>query len=267
LKLADSHIHLFEQGYPGRYDALFPAGDLPIYEKIREAHGIGRALVVGFEGEPWARGNNRYIARLAKDRPWIVPLTYSDPSCDLTKSKLEEAWVQGFAGLSLYTFKREEVDILNTLPPEAIDSLNEHRAIISLNSTPEIAGKMRPFFERLPSTRILLSHLGMPEGMTGAIRQLRPVLALADLPHVGIKVSGAYALNSYPHSGLRALVGKLQAAFGESRLYWGSDFCPALDSVSFTQTLELGLPTGFLSRRIFEGNLQRIINRVKGRRP
>ncbi len=264
MKLADSHIHLFQHGFPGRYGSLFPAGDLPVYEKIREAHSVEQALVVGYEGDPWAGGNNRYIARLAKTHSWITPLAYAVPGA-LTSKTLAHFWQQGFAGLSLYIFKPEAADVLNRLSAEVIDSINIHRAIISLNCPPGIAGQMRPFFERLTDTRILLSHLGMPDKMTGAARQLLPIFKLADLPHLGVKVSGAYALNAYPHPGLSALLSKLKAVFGESRLYWGSDFCPSLDSVSFTQTIELGLPAGLLSKNICAGNLSRIIKRVKYR--
>ncbi len=264
MKLADAHIHLFPHGFPGRYGPLFPAGDISVYEKIREEHSVGRALVVGYEGEPWSHGNNRYIAKLAHKHPWITPLAYCQPAA-LTPKTLKRLWQQSFAGLSLYIFKKEDADAFNRLSSEAVNSLNKHRAIISLNCPPDIAWLMRPVFERLADTRILLSHLGMPEKMTAAARQLRPVLKLADLPHLGVKVSGAYALNTYPHPHLPELLSKFKAAFGESRLYWGSDFCPALDSVSFAQTIELGLPAGLLSQDICAGNLDRIMKRVRYR--
>lgn len=262
MKLADSHIHLFKHGFPGRYGSLFPAGDLSVYEKIREVHDVERALVVGYEGEPWARGNNRYIVRLAKTHSWITPLAFCEPTA-LSSKTLKRLWRQGFAGVSLYIFKKEDAGALNCLSPETIDALNEHYAIISLNCPADIAGLMRPFFARLAGTRLLISHLGIPEKMTGAARQLHPVLKLADLPHLGLKISGAYALNAYPHPGLPALLSTLKTAFGESRLYWGSDFCPALDNVSFAQTIDLGLPAGLLSQDICAGNLNRIIKRVK----
>lgn len=263
MKLADAHIHLFQRGFPGRYGALFPGGDLSVYEKMREVHSVGSALVVGYEGEPWARGNNRHIARLARLHSWMVPLAYSDPFHDVFPRRLVDRWRQGFAGLSLYVFKKEEVDALNGLPSESIDLLNRHRAIISLNSPPDVAVQLRPFLERLDKTRILLSHLGMPEKMSVALRQLRPVFTLAGLPHVGVKVSGAYALNAYPHQGLSGVVEKLSAAFGPSRLYWGSDFCPALDFVSFEQTINLGLPENFLPKEVYAGNLMKIMKRVQ----
>lgn len=265
MKLADAHIHLFQRGFPGRYGSLFTGGDLSVYEKMRKVHCIGPALVVGYEGEPWARGNNRHIARLARQYSWIIPLAYFDPINALAPRQLSARWQQGFAGLSLYVFKNEEVDALNSLSPEFIDLLNQHRAIISLNCPPGIAGQIRPFLERLGDTRILLSHLGMPEKMTGAIRQLRPILRLAALPHVGVKVSGAYALNTYPHSGLSEVVKKLSADFGASRLYWGSDFCPALDFVSFEQTIDLGQSEKFLTKEIYGRNLMRIVKRVQRR--
>ena len=51
--LADSHIHLFENGYQNSGE-----NTLESYLAIIEKFAISRALVVGYEGEPWAVGNN-----------------------------------------------------------------------------------------------------------------------------------------------------------------------------------------------------------------
>jgi len=100
--------------------------------------------------------------------------------------------------------------------------------------------------------------------MSGAQARVRPVLSLADLSHVGVKLLGTYACNAYPHSGLKELTGDLIAAFGPSRLCGGSDFSPALDYMSFAQTIEAFQKLAGLSNRaIFSRNLQNIIRRVR----
>jgi len=100
MKLADSHIHLFRNGYPGRYGALFPKGGEPAaYEAIRKAHSIELALVVGYEGEPWCRGNNRYLAALVISRPWMVPLAFCRADREPRVATLLSWWRRGFAGL------------------------------------------------------------------------------------------------------------------------------------------------------------------------
>ncbi len=57
----DSHIHLFAEPYWGQGET-----EESLYGRIRAAHGIGSALVVGFEGEQRFLGNNRHILGLAR---------------------------------------------------------------------------------------------------------------------------------------------------------------------------------------------------------
>jgi len=144
------------------------------------------------------------------------------------------------------------------------DALNSRRAIISVNCPSHLVEKLRLLFGRLGNTRILLSHLGMPGAMRSARKKLQPVLGLAALPHVGVKLSGVYACNDHPHPGLCELLEDLLRAYGGSRLYWGSDFSPALDVVTFAQTL---MAYRALSRRVpaevFARNLQDVIRRVR----
>ena len=260
MKLADSHIHLFRNGYPGRYGSLFPkGGEVAVYEAIRQVHGIGRALVVGFEGEPWSRRNNRYLATLAPSHSWMAPLAFCPASRAPRRETLLSWWRLGFVGISIYVSNLYEAEMIAGWPADIVKTLNDRRAIISMNCPSEQGEKLRCFFERLGNTRILLSHLGLPGTMRSAPKMLKPVLGLATIPHVGVKLSGGYACNDFPHDGLRALVGDLLQSYGGSRLYWGSDFSPALDCVTFAQTIE---PFRGSPEEIFSRNLQTAISRV-----
>lgn len=238
MKLADSHIHLFRGGFPGRYGPLFPAGDeIAIYERIRGSHSVETALVVGYEGAEWSRGNNRYLATLAKRSDWIVPLAFSHV-CRPPKAGQIISWHRdGFAGTSIYVSGSEDAKALCSWPEQVLGELNSVRAILSINCPAGVVDGLRPFLEALPEARILLSHLGLPGRMEEARKQLVPVLELADITHLWIKLSGAYACNGYPHPGLSDLLDALRDTYGERRLCWGSDFSPALDSVTFSQTI------------------------------
>ncbi len=265
MKLADAHMHLFAAGYPGRYGALFPkGGETAMYESIRRVHDIACALVVGYEGEPWSRGNNRYIARLAATRSWMAPLAYCSSASAPGVAHLRKWRGAGFAGVSWYVSNPREAEIVSACSDDAAALLNDWRAIVSVNCPPEVAEVLHPLFARLPETRILLSHLGLPGLLPGARANLGPVLRLASLPHVGVKVSAAYACNAHPHPGLTGLVAPLRRAFGESRLYWGSDFSPALDDVTFSQTVAAFSGLAWESpEEVFSLNLRRLIGRVR----
>lgn len=263
MKLADSHIHLFQRGFPGRYGALFPSGsEATVYETIRRAHRIDAALVVGYEGDRWAQGNNRYLAALAKTNAWMTPLAFCHPGTPPTVRQLAAWRSAGFSGLSLYAEKAADAEGLTRWPTHVLASLNERKAILSVNCPALLLGALAPFFERLENTRILISHLGSPSRLSPASKVWKPILKLAKHPQIGIKLSGAYACGEYPHAGLSQAVNLLLQSFGAGRLYWGSDFSPALDHISFPQTLSafdgLGLPP-----QVFHDNLCRVIRRAR----
>lgn len=265
LTLADSHLHFFAQGYPGRYGALFPrGGEVTIYEQIRRIHSVERALVVGYEGEPWAAGNNRYLAKLVKSHAWMTPLAFASSTEEPTTARLNAWWRQGFAGLSIYVTTAAEARRVVKWSQLLADTLNAKRALISVNVPSHLVENLRPLFERLTETRILLSHLGLPGAMATASSELNPILDLADLPHLGVKYSAAYACNAYPHSGLPEILRALFDRFGPSRLYWGSDFSPALDDVTFSQTIEsVRVFLADDASPIFSKNLCAAIRRVR----
>jgi len=265
MKLNDAHIHLFRGGFPGTYGALFPKGrEVLVYEEIRKAHSIDRALVVGYEGDPWARGNNDYLAGLAKNHPWIAPLAYFPATKDPAVTKLQSYWKKGFFGISLYVVTKGDVEAVSRWSTRVRDELNHHRAIVSLNCPAELVIGLKPLLSTLDATRILLSHLGMPNDIAESRKSLKPVLQLSELPHVGVKLSGAYACNSYPHPGLSGLVRGLIKAYETKRLYWGSDFSPALDHVSFAQTIApFADMSPSLTSDVLANNLTRILKQVR----
>lgn len=265
MTLADAHIHLFAGGYPGRFGVLFPRGEeLRIYEAFRRVYQVRRALVVGYEGQHWSRGNNRYIERLAARHAWIAPLAYCALSRVLRARQISTWRQKGFVGLSWYITSQNEEDALRNSSQEVWKMLNAWRAVISVNATAGTAGRLHEIFSRLPETRILVSHLGLPGRLPGARKHLLPVLKLASLSHVGVKLSGAYACEAFPHPGLDGLLSDLRNTFGERRLFWGSDFSPALDHVTFEQTVATFTEMSWRNPAdVFSGNLARILGRVR----
>ncbi len=276
MRYADSHMHLFQRGFPGLYGAWFPqGGELRAYESIREVHQIARSLVIGYEREDWAKGNNAYILKLSKTRDWMAPIAFCFPNRATTRQFCQ--WREaGFYGISLYLNQPSEVEQVLEWTEEEIQILNEWKAIISINIPMANISRLRPFLEKLPQARILISHLGLPEALNGKISEkqaserLKPLLQNADLPHLGVKISAFYAFGKYPHPHIEPLVRTLCAVFGEKRIYWASDFVPVLDYESFPQTLDsVHAVTTTLTPRtlgnLFHNNLTRVIQRVNRR--
>ncbi|BCL16548.1 amidohydrolase family protein [Micromonospora sagamiensis] len=275
MERADAHLHLFATGYPGRYGRSPAGGDeLAVYESLRHAHGIDRALVVGYEGAPEFAGNNAYLAGLAADHDWIAPVAYVPPSGPADPEDLRRWWSAGFVGISAYLADPGASRAFAGWPGEVTADLNRVGAVLSLNATPAATAHLGPALARLAGCTVLVSHLGLPGAhptppdRDAAASVLAPLLDLADLPHVGVKVSGLYAVSepsyAWPHDSARPFVEVLLDRFGPQRLYWGSDFSPSLDHVSFTQTLDpvglAGLSPAEMTD-VYGGNLRRALRR------
>jgi L-fucono-1,5-lactonase len=258
MRRADAHLHLFAGGYPGRYRRSPAGGDeLAVYQSLRQAHDIGAALVVGYEGGAEFAGNNAYLARLAAEHEWIAPLAYVPPGGPIPD-------LEGFAGLAVYLADAAAARSCSAWLPDVAG------AVVSLNATPAATAHLGPALAALTGCTVLFSHLGLPGPHAGP-EALAPLLGLAALPHVGVKVSGLYAVSDpphdYPHRTAGPLVEALLERFGPERLYWGSDFPPSLDHVSFAQTLD---PAGLdgLSpadrAAVLGGNLRRVLQSQAG---
>jgi L-fuconolactonase len=247
---ADAHMHLFAPGYvnllPEACRRLAP-DEATLYAAYGERHGIRRALVVGYEGQPWAVGNNAYLASLAARHSWVRPTAFAPPAA-LHVPALEGWRRGGFVGVSLYLFGADEVAALGAVPGAVWAWLAERRWLVSVNSRGEAWRAWGPILERQPELRLLVAHLGLPprraaQEEPGAAEALAPVLALARFPQTFVKLSGFYALSDpghdYPHRQAWPYVAALAAAFGPRRLLWGSDYSPSLEWVSFPQTFGL----------------------------
>lgn len=269
-RLTDSHIHLFAGGFPGAYGPLFPGGgEVKVYDAIRGVHNVERTLVIGYEGDEWAAGNNKYIAKLAQTHKWITPLAFCPVASSPSAKQLQALWKAGFYGITIYINNEDDANAVLSWGDEAIAGLDAKQAIVSINSPMALLRKLRPFIARFNSASVLISHIGLP-GRIGpktteasARKLLAPLLALVDLPQVGVKFSGFYDSSAYPHEGMAPVQEVLKAEFGAKRLYWGSDFSPALDTVTYGQTIDAIIPLKAAEQKaIFADNLIRVIDRV-----
>lgn len=239
--LADSHTHIVRAGFLGRYGRPASGGDdVGVYESLCREHGIEAALVLAYEGEAAGEahygGNSAYLAELAPAHPWMAPLAQAAPW-------LAPATGPAFRGVVAYLNSVADAEWFAGWAPGALAP----GTIVSLNVTPETLAPAADAIRGLAGCEVLISHLGQPGRYARAPSDaelapaLAPLLRLADAGHVGVKVSGLYDLtdptHGYPHRPVAGIVERIADAFGCERLYWGSDFSPVLDHVSFAQAL------------------------------
>lgn len=238
--LADSHIHLFQCGFNGS-----GIDEVAAYEQLIEEHSIEAALVVGYEGEDWARGNNDFIAGLAESRSWLYPLAYLAPS-QISVNRLEALSRGKFVGISLYLFNLEDVTTIERVRNEVWEWIVARGWLISVNSKGDSLRVWLKILERIPQLRVVISHLGLPQikASAPALQEIAVELENQRLLHnfenVYLKLSGFYALEPtappFPYSATYPYFQFIIENFADNRLIWGSDFTPALDKVSFTET-------------------------------
>jgi L-fuconolactonase len=89
---------------------------------------------------------------------------------------------------------------------------------------------IHPIAGRFPDLRIVIDHCGMPAPPTAPavddlLETLPELLALAEYPHVAVKLTGLPVLQpgSYPFPAIWPKLHRLIDAFGPERLIWGSD--------------------------------------------
>lgn len=273
MKLADAHIHLFPNGY--RHDglpALFGAGELQAYEALRVMHGIGCALAIGYEASGIDPQNNAYVRRLATTHDWLSTVAYVTPDATPEPQAIQALLEQGHCGIALYVTDAGQARNLMRWPRAIWEVLDAHRAIVSVNAGPDATLLLRPLVEEVEGVPFLFSHLGLPGLLAPGIaedalrRRLAPLLALASLQNAHVKLSGFYAASdpafAYPHGAAGRAAYQILAAFGPHRCLWGSDFSPALEFVSFPQTVQwpgiCDLPDSELDA-VMRGNLVRIL--------
>lgn len=225
----DSHIHLFERGFKGD---LHPNAEIDEYESIRKLGRIDSALVIGYEGNERYKGNNSYILKLSMAHPWIHPLGFIDPLSNAADIEIVECLENGFFGCALYLSEKSERLSKNVI--SALNRIGERGAILSINANPTMIIRFRDQFAQLSTCKILISHMGLPGSESlktqAQIRErIGPLLDLAKLPNLFVKLSGFYAVDPiYPYIGARPYVCELLETFGASRLMWGSDYSPSM---------------------------------------
>lgn len=241
---ADAHLHLFRGGYRGgvlRFD------DLENYAALAERYRIAAALVVGYEGQAWAEGNNDYLAECAAERGWVYPVAFVAEPGELTRDQVARWGDRGFVGLSFYTFSDADAAALAGVRGEVWREVVGRGWLVSVNSRGRWWAAWGSVLACHPGLRVLVSHLGLPAGVdepptaSAAEAGLAEVLALAESAEVRVKLSGLYAVSrpghAWPHTAAHPYVRHILERFGVGRCVWGSDFSPHLDAVSFPQTL------------------------------
>ncbi|MCR6670756.1 amidohydrolase [Devosia ginsengisoli] len=174
-----------------------------------------------------------------------------------------------FKGFTLYLADEESGDWLTSDDGTAFFALAERAGLIaSLSAMPHQMPAVIALARRFPSLRIILHHFGFlgPRSATD-LTTAEPVLAAAACPNIWMKYSGmgnvAAAEQEFPYSELRWIPEAVGAAFGPSRLIWGSDWPVSRRHMTYGQALSLLRRHGPFNDdeivAVLGGNLERLL--------
>lgn len=280
----DAHAHFFFPGYVGKLPENCrrqSPDEITLYQAYAERHEIAQVLAIGYEGDAWAKGNNKYLADTTARYPWVRPMAFVSEPSKLTVGQLATWQNSQFVGIVFYLFTDAAAAELNQVSSEVWDWLIQHGWLISVNSKGDLWNYWDPILSDNPGLHLLIAHLGLPPAATTpppleeARATLAPVLRLATHPSVYVKFSGFYALASpgyaYPHTAAFPYAQVVTEAYSTKRILWASDFSPALESVSFAQTVEVLRAMPWLNEAdltlIYHDNLAQLLAAIDERKP
>jgi predicted TIM-barrel fold metal-dependent hydrolase len=279
MQILDAQVHAYERNHPGRRWV----GELKGPPEVTGDQMVAAMDAVGVDGailvSPFSL--YRYDASYAREvyarypgRFGLVkPVDPNDPGVEDTIA--EWAAADGTVGVRIM-LNREGVS-----EDPADPGINRVLATAARHSLPVnmlVWGRLdqaRGLAARNPDTQIVIDHLGLqqpfePPPPADGFADVPRVTALAELPNVAIKITGACTLSheAFPYPDIWDPLARIFDAFGLERCLWGTDWTRAVALLTYQQGVEAFRVTDRLSEsdrtQLMGGTLSRIYNWAPG---
>ena len=236
MRMIDTHLHTIDLTalpYPWLADFAPLRKDFPAaaYEAEARRCGVTDALHMEVDVRADAiQAETDYVAKLVERPGSLVrgAISACRPESDDFPPFLEHALASGV----VHGFRR----VLHTQPDDLsenatfranLDRLAATGTPFDICMTPAQLAKAVALVDACPLVTFVVDHCGIPaikDGMTQSWRD--DIAALAERPHVNLKISGivAYASESWRLDDLRPFVEHGIGRFGWDRVVWGSDW-------------------------------------------
>jgi predicted TIM-barrel fold metal-dependent hydrolase len=270
----DAQVHAYERNHPARpwVGALHGPPEVTGDQMVAamDAAGVDGAILVS----PFSlyRYDASYAldvrARHANRFALVKPVDPTDPG--VAQTIADWAATPGAVGV--------RVMLNRDLPTDPADpGINGVLAAAARSSLPVnlmATGRLdqaRELAARNPDTQLVIDHLGLPQptlppAPAEPFADLDKALALAALPNVAIKISGACTLSHepFPYPDIWDPLARIFDAFGLDRCLWGTDWTRAVSLLTYEQAVQAFRVTDRLSdaerARLMGGTLTRIYN-------
>jgi predicted TIM-barrel fold metal-dependent hydrolase len=181
----------------------------------------------------------------------IKPVDPSDPA--VAETIADWAGTEGAVAIRVMLNRYASEDPTDRGLNHVLATAARHSLPVNLLSWGRLA-QTRELATRNPNTTLVIDHLGLqqpfePPAPPDPFGELPEVLALAELPNVNIKISGACTLSheSFPYNDIWEPVTRIIEAFGLDRCMWGTDWTRAVALLTFREGVEAFRVTDRLS--------------------
>ncbi len=268
----DAQVHAYERDHPGRpWTAVLQGppeatGDQMV--AAMDAVGVDGALLVS----PFTM--YRYDASYALDvyakHPTrfrlIRPVDASDPA--VADTIADWAATEGTVAIRIMLTRIASEDPADPGLNHVLATAARHSLPVNLLCWGRL-DQATQLAARNPDTTLVIDHLGLqqpfePPAPANPFGELPSVLALAALPNVTIKISGACTLSHepFPYNDIWDPLARIFDAFGIDRCMWGTDWTRAVNLLTYSEGVEAFRTTERLSdgdrAALMGGTLQKV---------
>ena len=249
MPIIDSQVHSYERNQPGRPWHGVLAGPTEVtgeqmVAKMDEAGVDGAILVSAFTMYRYDASYALSVRARYPDRFALVkPVDPANP----TVEDIVSEWKRTPGAVACRMLL-----VRSGLATDAADpGLNRVMAAAGRYALPinlHIAGRLdqgTALIRRHPDTQVIVDHVGLVQPHDPPVpvepwAELPQVLALAKLPNVAIKISGACTLSRepFPYKDIWDPLWRIFDAFGLDRCLWGTDWTRATGLLTYQQGVE-----------------------------
>ena len=227
MKIVDAQIHIWSKGTPSglhRKVSSFTAE-----EALREMDEAGVHAAVIHPPASWDPDSNAMAVEAARRYPERFAVMGQFPPTRPELRHLIHGWKKqpGMLGLRWALLHPEEQVWLRDGTLDWLWPAAEREGLPVACMGGLFLREFRQIAEAHPNLKMILDHCGLVR--TGqddaAFAKLDELVALAKLPNVAVKATGAphYSTEAYPYRNIHDGLQRIFDAFGPKRFFWGTD--------------------------------------------
>lgn len=272
MAIIDSQVHAYERNHPGRPWAGFLHGPAEMtgnqMVQAMDEVGVDGALLVS----PFAmyRFDASYAVEVHARHPGRFGLIKPVDTADPAVADVIADWkaTEGTVGVRIMMNQSVSTDPRDPGINRVLAAAARHGFPVNILCWGRLE-QAREMAALNPNTQIVIDHLGLqqpfePPAPPEPWADLPKVLALARLPNIAIKISGACTLSHkpYPYGDIWDPLRRIFDAFGIERCLWGTDWTRAIHLLTYRQGVDPFRDTDRLTASekvaLMGGSLQRI---------